>query len=278
MAGQAATPGFAVGLGGVLLSYRALLDLTGGLANLVRAAVAWRQVRMLAQAGARAEPAGALSWLAAGGGQREGGERPPVVDAEQICFRYPERAQAVLQGCSLRIASGERYLLTGPSGGGKSTLAAILAGLRSPQSGLLLVGGLDRQTLGADGWRRRIVLAPQFQENHVLTGTFAFNLLMGRSWPAPAEDLAKATEVCRDLGLGDLLERMPSGLQQVLGESGWQLSHGERSRLFLARALLQGAELVLLDESFAALDPNTLALCLRCAVARSPALLVIAHW
>jgi ATP-binding cassette subfamily B protein len=70
---------------------------------------------------------------------------------------------------------------------------------------------------------------------------------------------------------------MPSGLMQIVGETGWQLSHGERSRLFLARALLQRAELIVLDESFAALDPDTLDRCLRCALARAPTLMVIAH-
>ena len=64
--------------------------------------------------------------------------------------------------------------------------------------------------------------------------------------------------VCRALGLGPLLDRMPAGLFQMVGETGWQLSHGERSRLYLARALLQGADLIILDESFGALDPTTL--------------------
>ena len=70
---------------------------------------------------------------------------------------------------------------------------------------------------------------------------------------------------------------MPSGLMQIVGETGWQLSHGERSRLYLARALLQKAELVVLDESFAALDPETLTQCLRCALSRASTLVVIAH-
>jgi ATP-binding cassette subfamily B protein len=70
---------------------------------------------------------------------------------------------------------------------------------------------------------------------------------------------------------------MPGGLLQMVGESGWQLSHGERSRLYVARALLQGAELVVLDESFAALDPENLLRVMRCVLDRSPSLLLIAH-
>jgi len=80
-----------------------------------------------------------------------------------------------------------------------------------------------------------------------------------------------------ELGLGDLLARMPAGLQQMVGESGWQLSAGERSRLYIARALLQRAELVVLDESFAALDPESLRQALACVLKRARTLLVIAH-
>jgi ATP-binding cassette subfamily B protein len=70
---------------------------------------------------------------------------------------------------------------------------------------------------------------------------------------------------------------MPSGYQQMLGENGWQLSHGERSRLFIARTLLQDADLVILDESFAALDPENLQRAMNSVLERAPTLLVIAH-
>jgi ATP-binding cassette subfamily B protein len=122
-----------------------------------------------------------------------------------------------------------------------------------------------------------VVAAPQFHENYVLTGTFAFNLLMGRRWPASPEDLLEAEAICRELGLGELLDRMPAGMLQLVGETGWQLSHGERSRLYIARALLQNAALVVLDESFAALDPETLSRALRCVLDRASTVLVIAH-
>jgi ATP-binding cassette subfamily B protein len=122
-----------------------------------------------------------------------------------------------------------------------------------------------------------VVAAPQFHENHVLTETFAFNLLMGRRWPPQPADVEAAERTCRELGLDDLLSRMPAGLLQLVGETGWQLSHGERSRLYIARAMLQEADLVILDESFAALDPETLRRCLECILKHAAALLVIAH-
>lgn len=88
---------------------------------------------------------------------------------------------------------------------------------------------------------------------------------------------AKAEQLCNELGLGPLLEKMPAGIMQMVGETGWQLSHGERSRLFIARALLQDAELVILDESFAALDPHNLHNALNCVRQHARTLLVIAH-
>jgi ATP-binding cassette subfamily B protein len=156
-------------------------------------------------------------------------------------------------------------------------LGSILAGIRAPTSGLLLFGGLDRAALGSRRWRRRVVLTPQFHENHLVTETLAFNLLMGRPWPAPMGAMAEATELCVELGLGPLLERMPAGILQMVGEGGWKLSHGEQSRVMLARAILQHADVVVLDESFAALDPETMAMCLETVIRRAPALVVIAH-
>jgi len=269
-----ATPAaLAVSLGGMLLAYRALAKLGASLSSLLSAAIAWQKVAPLLKAAARNEDAGSMM-AEAGGESREAGA---VVEAHDLTFRYRERGEPALRGCSLRIEVGDKLLLEGASGGGKSTFASLLTGLRAPESGLLLARGLDYQTLGASGWRRRVVSAPQFHENHVFTGTFAFNLLMGRNWPPSAEDFAEAEKVCRELGLGELVNRMPAGLLQMVGETGWQLSHGERSRLFLARALLQESELVILDESFAALDPETLRQCMSTALDRAKTLLVIAH-
>ena len=183
----------------------------------------------------------------------------------------------MLKGCSLLIHEGDRLLLEGPSGGGKSTFISLLTNLRLAESGLLLLRGLDHSTLGSQGWRRLVACAPQFHENYVFTGTLAFNLLMGRRWPPRGSDFLEAEAICRDLGLGDLLDRMPAGILQVVGETGWRLSHGERSRVYIGRALLQNADLVILDESFGALDPETLQQVMRCVVERSRTLMVIAH-
>jgi ATP-binding cassette subfamily B protein len=275
VAGDAASPGrLAISLGGILFAQRAFGGIAGGLAGLARAAVAWQQVADLFAAG-RGEVAAPQAFLRRTQLVADA-THTPLIDATALNFRHRPEGEPALARADLRIGHGERILLEGASGAGKSTLAALLTGLRTPQSGLLLLGGWDRATLG-DDWHRLAASAPQFHENHVLSGTLAFNLLMGREWPASLEDLHEAEQLCHELGLGELLARMPSGLQQRVGETGWQLSHGERSRIFLARALLQRAPLTVMDESFAALDPQTLATCLCCAMARTQALVVIAH-
>ena len=276
--GSAEATGLAVGLGGVLLAYRALGEAASGLAALARATVAWEHIAPLFAAAKQAVDSNAPCPVSTrtGSDLALGEVSKVLVQARDVVFRYRQQSEPVLGGCDLTIYRGDRLLLEGPSGGGKSTLAALLVGLRQPESGLLLLDGLDRATLG-ETWRRLSTAAPQFHENHILKGTFAFNLLMGRRWPPSDTDLAEAEQLCDELGLGDLLGRMPSGPMQMVGETGWQLSHGERSRLYLARALLQKSDLVVLDESFAALDPETLDQCLRCALSRASTMLVIAH-
>jgi ATP-binding cassette, subfamily B, bacterial len=278
ISGRSSTAELAIGLGGVLLAAGALGKVTMGLASVAGAAISWRQVSQLFYAAGRPEAVGSSIFACARPATSNNvSSGRTIIDAHNLIFHHSNKGKPILQGLNLRILANERVLLEGPSGGGKSTLAALLSGLRAPQSGSILVGGLDWTTLGSEAWRRRIAMAPQFHENHILTETLAFNLLMGRRWPPKAEDLEDAMTICRELGLGDLLDKMPAGLAQVVGDSGWQLSHGERSRVYIARALLQQADLVILDESFAALDPENLFSALRCVVKRANALMVIAH-
>jgi len=257
----------AITVGGILLSAAAMERIAFGFSGAASAWIAWRRVRSLLDAAHK--PAGT---------QKEAVPRSAgaVLTAQDVRFTHAGRLESALSGCTLTLAQGDFVLLEGASGSGKSTLAAILAGLRKPTGGVLLAGGLDPQTLGED-WRKLVALAPQYHDNHVLCAPLSFNLLMGRPLPHTAQDLEDARAVCEELGLGSLLERMPSGLEQIVGETGWQLSQGERSRVFLARALLQDAQVVLLDETFAALDPENLERCMDCAMRRARTLLVIAH-
>jgi ATP-binding cassette subfamily B protein len=261
----------------MLLALEALKKLSASVAYLSGALIAWQNVKTLLDAAARKESEGIPEFALRAPQESEPEPGRVLLEARDLSFAHQGRAEKVLNGCSLHIAHGDRILLEAPSGGGKSTLASLLTGLREPQSGLIMLRGLDWRTLGSKAWRRRVAAAPQFHENHILTGTLAFNLLMGRRWPPRQEDLVEAEQVCRELGLGGLLDRMPARLFQQVGETGWQLSYGERSRVFLARALLQDADVVILDESFGALDPQTLHQAMHCVRARAQTLMVIAH-
>jgi ATP-binding cassette subfamily B protein len=258
----------AIAVGGMLLAYRAFKRLAAGAWQLAGAAVAWQRVAVLFNSAKFEPPSNQPNR------DREGAS---LLHARDLTFRYNHRTEPVLRGCSFQISSADRLVLEGASGGGKSTLVSLLSGLREPNSGRLLMNGFDRQSLGAEAWRKYIAAAPQFHENHVLAETLAFNLFMGRRGIIGSQDFAEAEAICSELGLAELLERMPAGLLQMVGETGWQLSHGERSRLYIARALLQNSELIVLDESFAALDPENLQRAVECVVKRAKALLVIAH-
>ncbi|WP_155121311.1 ABC transporter ATP-binding protein [Bryobacter aggregatus] len=269
LSAELSTTQLALSLGGILFAYAALSRFAFGMARLGAAWVSWTLVKPIFTAAGRVPEEGIL--------RATMGATDTVLDVQELMFTHAGRREPTLQGCSLTIRRGDFLLLEGGSGGGKSTLAAILAGLRPPQAGLLLASGLDRQTLGDAGWRQRIVTVPQFHENHLMAASFCFNLLLGRADPHTEQDKKEAWELCQELGLGPLLARMPSGMETMVGETGWQLSQGERSRLFLGRALLQGGDLVLLDESFAALDPDNMRQCLECVFQRAKTLLVIAH-
>jgi ABC-type transport system involved in cytochrome bd biosynthesis fused ATPase/permease subunit len=277
IAEASARPGaFATSLGGTLLVYGALRKLAQAFPALGGAAVAWRKVAEMFASADRAAARPAEARAAAGGGAAPSPEAA-LISARDIGFRYPGRAEPVFVGCALDVRRGERVLIEGPSGGGKSTLAALLVGLRVPDTGTLALAGVEQGALGLARWRARVGAAPQFHENHVFSASFLFNLLLGRAWPPRREDIIEAEAIVRELDLGPLLARMPSGLEQLVGDSGWQLSHGERSRLFIARSLLQRLDARVLDESFAALDPETLERALACVLKRAETLVVIAH-
>lgn len=263
----------AITLGGMLLAQRAFGGIAGGLAALSRAVIAWRQVSELFHTARIRRASQSYMAIAA---RSDSATQTRLIDAQGLSFQYSPKSDPVLKGVNLAINHGDRILLQGASGGGKSTLAALISGLQSSDTGLLLLNGLDRHTLG-DDWQRLAATVPQFHENYILSGTVAFNILMGRQWPASEALVKEATILCEELGLGDLLGRMPAGINQRVGETGWQLSHGERSRIFLARALMQRAQLIIMDESFGALDPETLDLCLKTVLKRAKTLIVIAH-
>ena len=306
LAGDATLAQLAITLGVALSAAGSLESLAGGLTQAAAAWVAWQMIRPTLQAAKRATDSdaerssrslGAPTGVHAGSGDGHFGGIPEatttaksaaefhgestadetVLRAQDIHFAHQGRHGSVLNGCNLRVHRGDRILLEGPSGGGKSTFAAILAGHRSPSGGFVLAGGLDRHTLGDAAWRQHIALAPQYHENHLFSASLSFNLLVGRPLPHSPKDIHDAREICGELGLDALVDNMPAGMAQMVGDTGWRVSQGERSRIFLARALLQNAAVIVLDESLAALDPENLKHCLECVRRRAASLILIAH-
>jgi ATP-binding cassette, subfamily B, bacterial len=272
------SPGaIAAAVGAVLLGFQALTRVAGSVHLAAAAVISWRQARVLYRASAEPELVGVPGLVEA---EREataaGPIRDPLVQARRLGHTPQPDREPVIDGVSLSIGARDRILLAGPSGGGKSTLARLLSGLEQATTGTVSLRGLDRGALGAHEWARRIAYVPPFSDNHVFSASLLYNLLPG-SWPPSADQVDLAERVCHELGLGPLLARMPGHLQQTVGETGWRLSHGERARLFVARAVLQRSELVILDESFGALDAATMKECMDCALRRCPALVLISH-
>jgi ABC-type multidrug transport system fused ATPase/permease subunit len=274
--GTAPTAALAVSAGGILLALRAFDEISVFFQQISLAANSFEQIRDLLRAVVRPELESKVPLEMEAGKLAEQVDGA-LIEARGLTFRHHARTRPVLENCSLQIARGDRILLEGPSGGGKSTLVSLLTGLRTPEAGVLLLRGLDRATFGVSGWRRRVTAAPQFHENHVLNGSFAYNLLLGREWPASNEMREKARALCSELGLDELVRKMPGEIDEPIGETGWQLSHGEKSRLYIARTLLQGVELVILDESFASLDPETMRVAVRCVLEHAPSVVVVSH-
>jgi ATP-binding cassette subfamily B protein len=262
----------AITVGAVLLAYAAIDQLADGMADVIGALDAWRRVAPIYSAAAAAPRPGTIA-----AGFEVTGARNTVLEARQVSFTYPGQSHKVLDQINLRLGEGDRVLLLGSSGAGKSTLASLLAGQRHAQEGSITLDELDASAIGDSQWRRRVALVPQFHENHLVSGTFLFNLMLGCPWPPRHDDFRAAFDVCTALGLDPLLATMPAGPQQLVGDMGWNLSHGERSRLYIARALLQEPDILILDESLTALDPELLQRVGAAVLARARTLVVIAH-
>ncbi|SPT64289.1 ATP-binding/permease protein CydD [Actinomadura madurae] len=183
---------------------------------------------------------------AAAGGAVPGRGAPEIV-LEEVTVRYPGSERAALDRVSLRIAAGERVAVTGPSGAGKSTLLLVLAGLVAPDSGRVLVDGVDLAELDVAAWRSRLGWVPQ--RPHLFAASVADNIRLAD----PGAGTGRVAEAARAAAV-DFVDDLPDGWDTVLGEGGAGLSAGQRQRLAIARAFLSGGPVMLLDEPTARLD------------------------
>ena len=171
----------------------------------------------------------------------------PIV-FEGVSFAYPSREADVLRDVELELRPGETVALVGPSGGGKSTVVALVLGFVRPTAGRILVGDTDLANAEPAAWRRHIAYVPQ--RPTLFHGTVAENIRLGDQ-AADDDRVRRAAELA---GAHEFVSALPHGYETPVGEGGRQLSTGERRRVALARAFLRDAPLVLLDEPTADLD------------------------
>jgi ATP-binding cassette subfamily C protein len=177
------------------------------------------------------------------------GRKTVSLTLEDVRFAYRED-QPVLDGVSLDIAPGEKVALVGASGGGKSTLAQVLLGLYTPQSGRVLYGGIPIEQMGLAKVREHVAVV--LQQPALFNDTVRANLTLGRDMPD--ESLWHALGVAE---LRETVEALPQGLDTPLGNQGVRLSGGQRQRLAIARMVLTEPCVVILDEATSMLDNVT---------------------
>ena len=171
---------------------------------------------------------------------------------DQVTFHYPTRQDvSALENFSLTVKPRERLAVVGPSGAGKTTIFQLAERFYDPQSGRVLLDGVDLKDADPADVRQRIALVPQ--ETVMFAATARDNLRYG-NWTATEDEIWQAA---RDAHAEEFLRKLPEGLDTFMGEGGARLSGGQRQRIAIARALLRNAPLLLLDEATSALDAES---------------------
>ena len=173
-----------------------------------------------------------------------------LVEFKDVSFSYDGRRPAVLD-LAFTALPGETIAMVGPTGAGKSTALALLSRVFDPQSGAIMIDGMDIRGLKLSGLRHNIGVV--FQEALLFNRSIADNLRVGK----PDATLEEMREACARAQALEFIERNPDGFDALVGERGRMLSGGERQRLSIARALLKDPPILILDEATSALDALT---------------------
>ena len=168
---------------------------------------------------------------------------------ENVSFFYRED-EPIINDLSFKIKPGDHVALVGPTGSGKTTLIRLLCRLYEPQKGNIYIDGQNIKSIPIDSLRKQLGVV--LQDTFLFSGNVADNLRLDSSI-----DNQRLKDVCSDLGLDNLLKKLPNGLDTYIRERGGNLSSGERQLLSIARVAIRDPKILIMDEATAFMDPST---------------------
>lgn len=172
------------------------------------------------------------------------------ISIENVTFAYDESKDNAIDGITMHVKAGEHVALVGPSGGGKTTLASLIARFWDVKSGSIRLGGADVKDIDAKELMNQVSYV--FQDSKLLKMSILENVRMGRP-DAGDDEVMKALQAAQCM---DIIEKFPDGVNTVIGSNGIYVSGGEAQRLSIARAFLKNAPVLILDEATAFADPD----------------------